>query len=182
MPRLGLSIAPALETNSIEALRGFARSGAGTPFVPGMSFRRELSVSWVKRDRRTGGPGSRAARRLRQRSLRIRLTGVGEAPASAVICLTGSSAGGAGPQPFDDPRQHWACIGDAGARSDRRARPRPRSDNAPPICGRSAGRYLRPARRPPVSARPTPAAQSALDQAASDGHSYGCSSGPPRNP
>lgn len=40
--RLGESLVPALETNSIEALRGFARSGAGVTFLPGMSFQREL--------------------------------------------------------------------------------------------------------------------------------------------
>jgi DNA-binding transcriptional LysR family regulator len=40
--RLGESLVPALETNSIEALRGFARSGAGVTFLPGNSFQREL--------------------------------------------------------------------------------------------------------------------------------------------
>jgi DNA-binding transcriptional LysR family regulator len=40
--RLGESLIPALETNSIEALRGFARSGAGVTFLPGNSFQREL--------------------------------------------------------------------------------------------------------------------------------------------
>lgn len=33
---------PALETNSIEALRGFARSAAGITMLPGMSFQREV--------------------------------------------------------------------------------------------------------------------------------------------
>lgn len=33
-----------LETNSIEALRGFARSGAGITFLPHLSVRRELSL------------------------------------------------------------------------------------------------------------------------------------------
>lgn len=40
--RLGKSLVPALETNSIEALRGFARSGAGVTLLPGMSFQREI--------------------------------------------------------------------------------------------------------------------------------------------
>jgi DNA-binding transcriptional LysR family regulator len=40
--RLGKSLVPALETNSIEALRGFARSGAGLTLLPGMSFQREI--------------------------------------------------------------------------------------------------------------------------------------------
>ncbi len=40
--RLGESLVPALETNSIEALRGFARSGAGVTFLPGNSFQREI--------------------------------------------------------------------------------------------------------------------------------------------
>ena len=40
--RLGHSMTPALETNSIEALRGFARSGAGVTMLPGMSFLREI--------------------------------------------------------------------------------------------------------------------------------------------
>ena len=40
--RLGHSMTPALETNSIEALRGFARSGAGITMLPGMSFQREI--------------------------------------------------------------------------------------------------------------------------------------------
>ena len=40
--RLGHSMTPALETNSIEALRGFARSGAGVAMLPGMSFQREV--------------------------------------------------------------------------------------------------------------------------------------------
>lgn len=40
--RLGQSLTPALETNSIEALRGFARSGAGISMLPGSSFQREI--------------------------------------------------------------------------------------------------------------------------------------------
>lgn len=40
--RLGQSMTPALETNSIEALRGFARSAAGVTMLPGMSFQREI--------------------------------------------------------------------------------------------------------------------------------------------
>ncbi len=40
--RLGESLVPALETNSIEALRGFVRSGAGVTFLPGNSFQREI--------------------------------------------------------------------------------------------------------------------------------------------
>lgn len=40
--RLGHSMAPSLETNSIEALRGFVRSGAGVTMLPGMSFQREV--------------------------------------------------------------------------------------------------------------------------------------------
>lgn len=40
--RLGHSMEPALETNSIEALRGFARSGMGVTMLPGMSFQRDI--------------------------------------------------------------------------------------------------------------------------------------------
>lgn len=40
--RLGQSMTPALETNSIEALRGFARSGAGVTMLPGRSVQREI--------------------------------------------------------------------------------------------------------------------------------------------
>lgn len=40
--RLGQSMVAALETNSIEALRGFARSGAGITMLPGMSYQREI--------------------------------------------------------------------------------------------------------------------------------------------
>lgn len=40
--RLGQSMTAALETNSIEALRGFARSGAGITMLPGMSYQREI--------------------------------------------------------------------------------------------------------------------------------------------
>ena len=39
--RLGVSLTPALETNSIEALRGFARAGAGITLLPGMSYQRD---------------------------------------------------------------------------------------------------------------------------------------------
>jgi DNA-binding transcriptional LysR family regulator len=45
--RLGLSIEPALETNSIEALRGFARSGAGVSMLPSNSFQREIRLNLV---------------------------------------------------------------------------------------------------------------------------------------
>ena len=45
--RLGLSVTPALETNSIEALRGFARSGAGISMLPTSSVRRELRQKLV---------------------------------------------------------------------------------------------------------------------------------------
>ena len=44
---------------------------------------------------------------------------------------------------------------------------------------KSAGRRLRLARRPPASAHSRPAVQSALDRAASAGHSYARSSGSP---
>lgn len=40
--RLGQSLPPALETNSIEALRGFARSGAGVALLPRSSVQREI--------------------------------------------------------------------------------------------------------------------------------------------
>lgn len=40
--RLGQSVTPVLETNSIEALRGFARAGMGVTMLPGMSFQREI--------------------------------------------------------------------------------------------------------------------------------------------
>ena len=46
-------------------------------------------------------------------------------------------------------------------------------------CEPSAGRRLRLQRRPPASARSRPAVQSALDCAASAGHSYAYSSGSP---
>ncbi len=46
--RLGLSVTPALETNSIEALRGFARSGAGISTLPTSSVRRELRAKQIR--------------------------------------------------------------------------------------------------------------------------------------
>jgi DNA-binding transcriptional LysR family regulator len=46
--RLGVSIEAALETNSIEALRGFARSGAGVSILPPFAIRREVSLNLVK--------------------------------------------------------------------------------------------------------------------------------------
>lgn len=39
-----LPLRPTLETNSIEALRGFARSGAGVIFMPSLPIRRELEA------------------------------------------------------------------------------------------------------------------------------------------
>ncbi len=45
---LGVSLAPALETNSIEALRGFARSGAGIAILPPTSCRHEIKAGSVK--------------------------------------------------------------------------------------------------------------------------------------
>lgn len=45
--RLGHSLSPALETNSIEALRGFARSNAGVTLLPGMSVQREVRAGDV---------------------------------------------------------------------------------------------------------------------------------------
>ncbi|MCF8477578.1 MAG: LysR family transcriptional regulator [Pseudolabrys sp.] len=45
--RLGLSITPVLETNSIEALRGFARAGAGITMLPTSSIRRDLRQKLV---------------------------------------------------------------------------------------------------------------------------------------
>ncbi|TCT04190.1 LysR family transcriptional regulator [Aquabacter spiritensis] len=45
--RLGVSILPALETNSIEALRGFARSGAGVTLMSSQSSTRELAQGLV---------------------------------------------------------------------------------------------------------------------------------------
>lgn len=46
--RHAISLVPALQTNSVEALRGFAKSGAGVALVPTMSFRRELRLGWVR--------------------------------------------------------------------------------------------------------------------------------------
>jgi DNA-binding transcriptional LysR family regulator len=43
----GVSLTPALETNSIEALRGFARSGAGVAILPSTSSRLELKHGGV---------------------------------------------------------------------------------------------------------------------------------------
>jgi len=43
----GISLSPALETNSIEALRGFARSGAGVAILPSTSSRNELKQGGV---------------------------------------------------------------------------------------------------------------------------------------
>jgi DNA-binding transcriptional LysR family regulator len=43
----GISLTPALETNSIEALRGFARSGAGVAILPSTSSRFELKHGGV---------------------------------------------------------------------------------------------------------------------------------------
>src|SRR5439155_23541055 len=63
--------------------------------------------------------------------------------------------------------------------TDRAIPPSLRDGTDQPIFERSAGRRLRLARRPPASARSRPAAQSALDRAASAGHSYARSSGSP---
>ncbi|MEP9379907.1 LysR family transcriptional regulator [Aquabacter sp. CN5-332] len=46
--RLGASLQPALETNSIEALRGFARSGAGVTLMSSQSSTRELAQGLVR--------------------------------------------------------------------------------------------------------------------------------------
>lgn len=46
--RLGLSVKPMLETNSIEALRGFARSGAGVSILPPRSIQREIDLDLLK--------------------------------------------------------------------------------------------------------------------------------------
>lgn len=43
-----LVLRPTLETNSIEGLRGFARSGSGVTFLPRMTVRREIDFSLVK--------------------------------------------------------------------------------------------------------------------------------------
>ncbi len=43
----GVSLSPALETNSIESLRGFARSGAGVTILPSTSSRNELKYGGV---------------------------------------------------------------------------------------------------------------------------------------
>ncbi|MCG6122575.1 MAG: LysR family transcriptional regulator [Microvirga sp.] len=45
--RLGMSLTPMLETNSIEALRGFARTGAGVSILPRTSCRRELKAGAI---------------------------------------------------------------------------------------------------------------------------------------
>lgn len=45
--RLGVSLTPMLETNSIEALRGFARTGAGVSILPRTSCRRELKTGAI---------------------------------------------------------------------------------------------------------------------------------------
>lgn len=42
-----LTMRPTLETNSIEALRGFARSGSGITFLPRLSVRREIEAGQV---------------------------------------------------------------------------------------------------------------------------------------
>lgn len=46
--RLDVSLTPALETNSIEALRGFARTGAGVSILPRTSCRRELKAGVIE--------------------------------------------------------------------------------------------------------------------------------------
>jgi DNA-binding transcriptional LysR family regulator len=46
--RHGIRAKMMLETNSIEALRGFARTGAGVTMMPYLSARRELSMGTVK--------------------------------------------------------------------------------------------------------------------------------------
>jgi DNA-binding transcriptional LysR family regulator len=46
--RLGMSIEPMLETNSIEALRGFARSGAGVSILPPRSIQREIKLNLLQ--------------------------------------------------------------------------------------------------------------------------------------
>ena len=109
----------------------------------------------------------------------MRLTVAGEMPSSAAICL---------------PVQRWrrkastlstisggvGRTADAAATSDPASLRRPRPGSAPAICAPFAGRRLRLVRRPPASARSLCAEPEALDHTASDGHSYGCSSGPPR--
>jgi DNA-binding transcriptional LysR family regulator len=44
---LRITLQPALETNSIEALRGFARSGAGLTMLPFLSTKRDLDLGLV---------------------------------------------------------------------------------------------------------------------------------------
>lgn len=53
---LGVSLVPALETNSIEALRGFARSGAGVAILPPTSCRHEIKSGSVTAVRFTDTP------------------------------------------------------------------------------------------------------------------------------
>ena len=78
-----------------------------------------------------------------------------------------------------DP-QHPISIGAmVGPDAFTEVRPDLRSDSDQPIFERSAGRRPRLPRRPPASARLQAAVQSALDQAASAGHSCARSSGSP---
>lgn len=46
--RLGISVQPGLESNSIEALRGFARSGAGVTLMSSHSSMREVSMGLIR--------------------------------------------------------------------------------------------------------------------------------------
>ncbi len=135
---------------------------------------------------RSGGPARRArvaASGSVRGACRMRLTVAGETPISAAICL---------------PVQRWrrsatirstivsaasACAADAAARSGPPGRPALRPRSARPTCAPSW-------RQTPTAVAtafgvcplPAPAAPSPLDYAASDGHSCGRSSGPPRNP
>ena len=76
--------------------------------------------------------------------------------------------------------QGAAGASDVVATNDPPVRSSPRGDTDRPICAPSAGTRLRLRQRPAPSARPRPGSQFALDHTALDGHSCGCSSGPPR--
>src|SRR5215471_17010480 len=88
-------------------------------------------------------------------------------------------SGGAAARSPRRPSEVSVGAADVVGMSDPAIRPSLRGDIDPPTCEPSAGRRLQLPRRPPASARSRPAVQSALDRAASAGHSYACSSGSP---
>src|SRR3954447_15071597 len=89
---------------------------------------------------------------------------------------------GAGGATLPPARPRAAALvdrGDAAGSCDPSDPPALRGDSAPPTYEQCAGIRLRPRQRPLAPVRYLSDGQFALDHAASDGHSCGCSSGPP---